>query len=372
MPKKKTFEEFKEEVYELVKDEYTLLSTKYVNNKTKVKMKHNKCGYEYEVAPNKFLVGRRCPKCFGTPKKNIDIFKEEVYNLVKDEYSVLGNYVNNNTKILMKHNKCNYEYMVKPIDFIRGNKCPKCSREILRKKLSKSIDIFKEEVYNLVKDEYSVLGEYVNNNTKILMKHNKCNHEYMVTPDKFLQGRRCPNCSKFKQKNTEIFSKEVFEVTNGEYELVSDYLHSHKKVTIKHNKCNNFYETLPYIFSNGHRCPYCKSSRGEERIRKYLEDKNIYFQEQYSFPDCKNIYTLKFDFMLEDDSGKIILIEYDGEQHFKECYYSEESKLIEQQKRDKIKDDYCNNNDNIDLYRISYKEFNNIETILEEIINSYE
>ena len=38
---------------------------------TKIKIRHNKCGYEYEVIPNKFLGkkslnytnGSRCPKC---------------------------------------------------------------------------------------------------------------------------------------------------------------------------------------------------------------------------------------------------------------------------------------------------------------------
>ena len=99
-----------------------------------------------------------------------------------------------------------------------------------------------------------------------------------------------------------------------------------------------------------------------------IEDNNIYFQEQYSFNDCKNKLPLKFDFMLEDDSGRIVLIEYDGEFHYNNIY----GNLHQQQKRDKIKDDYCDNHDNIDLYRISYKEFNNIETILNEIINSYE
>jgi hypothetical protein len=137
-----------------------------------------------------------------------------------------------------------------------------------------------------------------------------------------------------------------------------------------HNKCNKEYMVSPDMFLNkGRRCPYCKSSKGEDRIRKYLNENNIYFQEQYSFNDCRNVYPLRFDFYLEDDSGRIILIEYDGIFHYKNLY---NENLEDQKKRDKIKDDYCNNHDNIDLYRISYKEFNNIETILNDIIDKYE
>ena len=77
---------------------------------------------------------------------------------------------------------------------------------------------------------------------------------------------------------------------------------------------------------------------------------------------------MEFDFKLEDENGKIILIEYDGEFHYSSIYGKE--KLEVQQIRDKIKDEYCKNND-IDLYRISYKDFDNIETILEDIVSKY-
>ena len=35
-------------------------------------------------------------------RKTHDTFIKEVYDLVNDEYIVLGNYINNKTKILMK------------------------------------------------------------------------------------------------------------------------------------------------------------------------------------------------------------------------------------------------------------------------------
>lgn len=55
-------------------------------------------------------------------------------------------------------------------------------------------EIFVKKVFNLVKDEYTFLENYVNASIKILVRHNICNTEYLVTPNKFLMGRRCPNC----------------------------------------------------------------------------------------------------------------------------------------------------------------------------------
>ena len=55
---------------------------------------------------------------------------------------------------------------------------------------------FKKEVFNLVGDEYTVLGDYVNNKVKILMRHNVCGNEYTTRPNDFQQGHRCPICLK--------------------------------------------------------------------------------------------------------------------------------------------------------------------------------
>ena len=197
MPKRKTQEEFEEKVKALVGSEYSVIGN-YKNYKTKIKMRHNykKCNnYEWDILPSNFFRGRRCPKCFGSFRKTQEQFEKEVYNLVGDEYSVLGEYINNCTKVKIRHNssKCNnHEYMVAPSTFLSGHKCPKCFGTHL-----KTQEEFKKEVYNLVGDEYSILGKYVNANTKIKMKHNSqnCNnHEYMVTPTKFLIGHRCPEC----------------------------------------------------------------------------------------------------------------------------------------------------------------------------------
>ena len=77
MSGRKIPEEFEQEVHNLVGNEYTVL-TPYVKSKIKLKMRHNKCGYEYMVKPNVFLSGRRCPNCYGSHKRTTDEFKKEV------------------------------------------------------------------------------------------------------------------------------------------------------------------------------------------------------------------------------------------------------------------------------------------------------
>lgn len=58
----KTHEQFAQEIFDLVGKEYTVMG-EYVRDDAKIKMRHNVCGYEYEVTPSNILKDRRCPAC---------------------------------------------------------------------------------------------------------------------------------------------------------------------------------------------------------------------------------------------------------------------------------------------------------------------
>ena len=130
---------FAKEVYDLVGDEYTLL-TKYNKAHEKIKVKHNVCGTEYEVMSYKILDGKRCPTCFGNAKKTTDEFKSEIHNLVGYEYSILEDYINDSTKIFFKHNKCGTSYKVRPNDFLNGKRCPTCMQSKGEKRIKEHLD----------------------------------------------------------------------------------------------------------------------------------------------------------------------------------------------------------------------------------------
>ena len=135
-------------------------------------------------------------------KKNNTQFLREVYKQVKNEYTFLERYINSRTKILVRHNTCEYEFLVNPHNFLDGKqtRCPKCSG-----KMKKTDKEFIKEVFDLVGNEYTFLDEYITNNKKIRVKHNKCGYIYNVKPNDFQQGRRCPNCTVNKEKTDSIF-----------------------------------------------------------------------------------------------------------------------------------------------------------------------
>ena len=85
----------------------------------------------------------------------------------------------------------------------------------------------------------------------------------------------------------------------------------------------------------------CITSKGEEKIVQFLKELAISYKRQVSFNDLKNINLLKFDISFYSKNNKLILIEYQGRQHYdiKSKFYSEEGIY-----RDELKKQYCTKN----------------------------
>lgn len=361
--KSKKHEQFVKEVYGLVGNDYEIVDT-YLNAKTKINILHKVCGKVYQVKPNNFLSGKRCPYC-ANKYVNHDDFVKKVYKLVGDEYEVIGIYIKSNIKLKMKHNICNTIYDVKPNNFLNGRRCPNCCK----RNTKKSNEEFVEEVFNLTGNEYTVLSEYKYNKEKIKIRHNTCETVYYVQPISFLSGSRCPKCANNMKKTTYIFKKEVSELVKNEYEVIGEYINDATKIRIKHNICDCVYEVIPNSFLNGTRCPFCKISKGEEKIKIILDEFSLHYVPQYKSDDCRNKLPLPFDFAIFDNKGSLLcLIEYDGIQHFKPfVHFGGEEKFKITQYHDSIKSEYCRIN-NISLLRIPYWDFDRIEEILKDEI----
>lgn len=107
---------------------------------------------------------------------------------------------------------------------------------------------------------------------------------------------------------------------------------------------------------NTQSCGCSKLSHGEMKIKSLLEEYNIPFEQEKSFPDCINPSTnrlLRFDFFINNQ----YLIEFDGKQHYEQSPNWEPLEDI--QRRDRIKDTWCKEH-NITLIRIPYTRLNTL------------
>ena len=114
-------------------------------------------------------------------------------------------------------------------------------------------------------------------------------------------------------------------------------------------------------------------SNGVFLIKEYLNNNNIKYQQEFYFEDLyryKN-YPLRFDFAIFGPEDKLLfLIEFQGEQHFKQSQFMDKEGLLDLQFRDKMKITYCEQN-NIPLYHIAYNEVQQIQYILKNILDKH-
>ena len=109
-------------------------------------------------------------------------------------------------------------------------------------------------------------------------------------------------------------------------------------------------------------CGCYHRSIGATNILTLLQENNIDFIEEYVFLDLPKS---RFDFAIIKNEKIVRLIEFDGEQHYKDV--KQWGGLELQQKRDKVKNDYALSH-NIPLVRIPYWERDKIT--LEKILGS--
>lgn len=242
-----------------------------------------------------------------------------------------------------------------------GRGCPYCSKK-KKKTLEEATQVFAECGYELLEKEYK--------NCVTKMRYRCPNHsdkELYLRLSDLLNGVRCPYCSKVGRKNLNEV-KEEFK-SRG-YKLLSDiYINTKQKLNYVCEKHPEHILSINYKnFSTGEGCPFCKESKGERKIREYLEKESVVFNPQKHFEDLRNPktgYLLSYDFYLPDYN---LLIEYQGSYHDGTVNKinpkkQTEQQLKNQQERDNLKREYAKNH-NIKLLEIWYWDYKKIEEIL--------
>lgn len=248
-----------------------------------------------------------------------------------------------------------YDTPIKKFLYRQKWQCNTCGIEMRRK--SRIISF--EEAACLFKNYgLTLLSTEINNcNDKLLCK-NADGYYGLKTYHSLKNGNTFDIVSKHNPYSIQNI-KHYIDIHNLSCDIISDeYLNARTRLTFV-CECGNFYETTWQSFVTNHndRCPVCtsKQSRYSLMVENYLKDKNLTYTKEYSFKDCKDNHVLLFDFAVVDEDS-FILIEVDGETHYVPSWQGEEG-LKRQQKRDEIKNEYCDLN-NIKLIRIPYWEFN--------------
>jgi len=292
---------------QIEKEEYKLLSTKYINDAAKLKIKCPK-GHEYEASYNKFNNGRRCPQCSninrGLHKKlSYDFVKEQIekegYKLISTEYFK----ANRKVKIICSKG---HEYEASYNKFQTGRRCPKCKIDIIKKLHKHSYEFVKEQIE---KNGYKLIStEYINAHSKLDIQCDK-GHMHETTWNKFQSGSRCFKCSYIERgiKSALVYDFVKEQIEKEGYKLIStEYSNAKEYLLIQCDKGHE-YEVWYGNFQQGKRCPKCfgSFSRAEKEVAEYIRSFGLNVIEN----DRIIISPLELDIIIPE---KKIAIEYCG------------------------------------------------------------
>lgn len=301
--------EFKKRLYKVRPNDDIILLEPLQGLFKKTKAKCLVCGYgsdgKWKPLPVNLLAGKGCPSCAGNAPKTSSRVINEVKELGKGEYELLGT---KRTKkdglwLHLYHKKCNNDYWVRDYSFVEGYRCRFCQSKANGDRCRMSLDELKYKITQVADHKYEyVRGNYKNNQSLIRVRHKVCNTEFSTT--------------------------------------------------------------WGMLQANKGLCPQCGATNGEQAVMKYLIDHKISYSYGYLIPDLKDINSLHFDFWLPQYS---IAIEYDGQQHYYPVNFGgmSDKKAKEHfaytKKHDQMKDDYCKQKQ-INLIRIPYNK--SVTTIL--------
>lgn len=296
-------------------------------------------------------------------------------------------YVKSKEKLLIECRVEGHEpFPQSPNDHLNGHGCKLCGIKTLSEKQKMTLKEFIEEankVHGKGRYDYSKVN-YINMNTEVIIicpNHDKP-YEFPQKPRDHLQKRGCPICGrKVAIEKHRLTLQEFIERAYKKYGI-GRYDYSKVKYTTmntivciicpNHDEPYEFWKT-PHNHLNGVGCPLCNESIGNNKIRMFLINNNIKFENEKTFDDCEYIKQLRFDFYIQRYN---LCIEFDGEQHFEKVNWDGkmtdeemEENLKLNQFRDQIKNDYCKNN-GINLLRIRYDE--DVEEKLIEYFKNHE
>lgn len=291
------------------------------------------------------------------------IWTKQELNFIKDNWKTMSD-----NEMALKLNRT-----------FRAIKAKRSELGFLRKEYGTKHNI--EEVKKIFnKKEYILLSDkYKNNHEKlnyICLKHKDKGVQQITLSSIIHSGCGCYYCGLEKSSKSKMHPDSYYiewcnqnnftyvdRIIKNHQTYIGFYCNKHKDMGIQYKSITNVEKNTG--------CIYCNNFKTEKLVGVILDKYNISYIRQKRFSDCKDKYTLPFDYYIPQYK---IAIEYDGEQHFKPIRFHglNEQKAIEEFKkcklRDQIKTEYCKNN-NILLIRIPYYEKNNMESIIYTQIN---
>ncbi|MCI3939365.1 hypothetical protein MQX03_19495 [Chryseobacterium aahli] len=273
-----------------------------------------------------------------------------------------------------------------------SKKCPECNSKTQSVNRSNTVKLLKNKIRNsaneTIKNNHFFIGFQKDKNGNIVQDSHGNNYVFLGCnilghSQRFSQlscnvGEQngCSDCNnkRANRKSAEDYivkiKNKLEEAGKNEFFQFNNLIDRDKNNRIKFNLICKICECPDWSYAHHIKnitCKNCnsKDSKGEAKIKLFLQLNHIKFEEKKRFDHLRNKLPLECDFYLPERN---LIIEFDGLQHFKPIeFFKGEAKYFKNIENDKIKNEYCRNNC-INLLRIPFYEFDACEQIISESI----
>jgi len=233
----------------------------------------------------------------------------------------------------------------------------------------------RKQLIDSMTNEWIIGGDISDSRNIMSVTHKKCGKPFKEILSSIISNgkpfcRYCYTLSKNRSRLPEL-NKRLAYKSVGRYQVVSPLNRMDDPVEVLDDKYgktflvdkarkilgNNISLASPFDYS-------CQSS-GESMIEYMLIKHNVSYIWQFYFNDCRNILPLPFDFAIMNGNVPVAMIEYQGEQHYKNVKVFGNS-LEEQKKADTIKAEYCKHK-GLPLFTVRGDDYNEVMSELSSI-----
>lgn len=363
--KEKKYKEFIDKAIQIHGDKYDYSKVYFTNVRAHITITCPVHGDFRQTPYHHINRGQGCVKCSYISRgnnlvKTLKYYLENYPSFRNTKYAVVeSSYINSTSPLTFVCPEHGYfkQYIS---HFKNGSTCPKCG--IARRTLNRTqtLDRFIERSRAKHGDKYDyskVLYHGTDNPVTIICP---IHGEFRQYPKNHYNGAGCVKCNDEASRNRQQHSVEDFiakaiKIHGYEYDY-SKVIYINNKIPVevickKHGAFKVRPDNHLYGLAG---CGICNESKGENKIRNFLEKENIKYIREYAIPG----HRYRYDFYLPELN---ILIEYDGQLHYVAVKnFGGLEHLLLTQKRDKEKNILAKNN-SIPLIRIHYRMFNVLE-----------
>lgn len=213
-------------------------------------------------------------------------------------------------------------------------------------------------------NDFEVLSRYRGSRRKVAVRHLTCGFVYAVRADAFLRNAECPKCVGQVRYSDYTIRKRLKEAKNGEYVFCETYKGAGTRIKTLHVVCGKYFTVTPNKLINfDSGCRHCKRTHSKGEA-KIEKGLNMLGVEYVQEKTFADLPRYRFDFYLPKYN---YCIEFDGQQHYRPIeHWGGEERFLRNVSNDNYKNDYCDYK-GIGLIRIPWYHYKDIPKILKEL-----